>query len=108
MAKYINTIKTNKTEGELNLIISEQLSKARYKYIKFQDDWLWKKGGVFVAPQLIKVDVKGSDVTINAWLKFAWLPGIYSGEMGLTGAVGFVIKDVMSKVIAKLEAKIKE
>jgi hypothetical protein len=65
----------------------------------------WKKGhGILTAPQIIKTTVCGGIITVEAWIRFAILPGVYCGEMGLTGFWGFAIKDALKSKVQALES----
>jgi hypothetical protein len=54
---------------------------------------VWKKGmGLLMGPQYIQFTSEGPQITLHAWVKFAILPGLYVGEMGLTGFLGALPK----------------
>ena len=68
---------------------------------------MWQKGGALVVPQFIKVTSQGGKAVVEGWLKFSILPGVYYGEMNLTGAMGFAIKDALRKTIVNLESNLR-
>ena len=52
-----------------------------------------KKGsGIATGPQFVKISAMNGMYTLEAWIKFAVLPGVYAGEMDLKGATGAIPK----------------
>lgn len=65
---------------------------------------VWKKGhGVMLAPQYIHVTVVPGRVHLEAWCRYALLPGVYVGEMGLTGMFGAAAKNALKKRVMQIE-----
>ena len=57
-----------------------------------------KKGvGLATAPQFVKITALGGVYTLEAWIKFAVVPGVYAGEMDLKGFTGAVPKKQLKK-----------
>lgn len=106
MARYTNTILTGKNVDEINKIVEECMKSAKFKYVNFKGEQVWKKGGALTAPQFLKVTPNDGGATVEAWLKFSWVPGVYSGEMDLTGAMGFAIKEMLKKRVNEMESKL--
>jgi hypothetical protein len=108
MSRYINEIPVSKRPEEVDAIIQRYLSGEGFKMKTRRDgEEYWQKGGGWVAaPQFVNTAVQPGAVKIEAWIKFAWLPGVYSGEMGLTGFMGFAIKSALKKKVAQLESLI--
>lgn len=52
------------------------------------------------APTFIKISFFTGIVRVEAWLKFALLPGVYVGEEGLEGALGFAVKGPLKQRVA--------
>lgn len=57
-------------------------------------------------PQFVKVMAQGNQITLQAWIKMAWLPGVYSGEIDLTGTYGWALKGVLKDRVKSLEASL--
>ena len=57
-----------------------------------------KKGvGVATAPQFVKITAMNGVYTLEAWIKFAVVPGVYAGEMDLKGFTGSIPKKQLKK-----------
>lgn len=70
----------------------------------------WKKGvGLLTAPQYVKLSCQNNTYVIEAWLKFALLPGVYIGEMGFDGFFGCIPKSMLKSrvdsILASLQAR---
>lgn len=105
MARYINEFSAVSDMNGLYNAISQYLFSEGYEYVNFQNEQVFKKGKGFVTgPTFVKVFLNGGNIRIEAWLKFAVLPGVYSGEMDLTGAMGFAVKDVLRKRVQQVES----
>ncbi len=65
---------------------------------------VWQKGNGFVtAPQFILVLLAPGKVRVEAWCKFAVLPGVYGDEMNLEGVMGFAVKKLLKTRVTELE-----
>ena len=66
----------------------------------------WKKGvGVATAPQFLKLSRGNGDYVLEAWIKFAVVPGVYAGEMDLNDFTGAIPKKKLkSRVNAYLKS----
>jgi hypothetical protein len=108
MSRYVNELAALKSPEESDAIIERYLSGEGFRLKTRRDgEKFWQKGGGWVAaPQFVNTTVLGNKVKIEAWIKFAWLPGVYSGEMGLTGFFGFAIKSALKKKVAELESRL--
>ncbi len=107
MARYINYVETALAGEELNKAVYEKMTKKGFKQKTRDGEKVWQKGGALVAPQFVKVTEENNKAKVEGWLKFSLLPGIYYGEMDLTGTMGFAIKNALRKTIAELESALK-
>ena len=81
------------------------LGKEGFALVTYRGESVWKKGhGLLTAPQFIKLEYAGGVVHLEAWIKWAVLPGVYCGEMGLDGAMGFAVKAALRKRVDMLVA----
>lgn len=89
-----------------NAIHAYLLSEG-YEYIQYNNENVYKKGmGILMGPTFIKVSFQDNLVYLEAWLKFAVLPGIYVGESGLTGLLGVAVKGPLRNRFAYIESMI--
>lgn len=80
----------------VKFIAEDFFGKEGFKLIDYQGEAVWKKGvGMIAAPQFIKLSYQNGWIHLEAWIKFAILPGVYCGEMGLDGFWGFAVKDAL-------------
>ncbi|HEQ71015.1 MAG TPA: hypothetical protein ENN69_00870 [Spirochaetia bacterium] len=103
MARYINEIATKKSAEELNKLIADFMQREGFKNVQFNGETVWKKGmGIMTGPQFIKTTTGDGKLKLEAWIKFALLPGVYVGEMGLNGFFGFALKKVLKGRVQRL------
>ena len=104
MARYINEISCLNPGEALFGEIHNYLFSEGYEYINYENEFVFKKGkGLMTGPTFIKVSFSPVSVRIEAWMKFAILPGVYAGELGLTGFVGAAVKGPLKKRVAYIE-----
>lgn len=103
MSRYKNDLASNRTAAELEKIVKDFMVKEGFGSWA-QEPNTWKKGmGILTGPQFIKVEISGGKAHIEAWIKFALLPGVYVGEMGVTGFFGFALKNALRNKLVRLE-----
>ena len=96
MARFTAELPTGKPDDMVRFIADDFLLKEGFQQVTHKNEIVWKKGkGLMVAPQFIKYQTIGGNVHLEAWLKYAILPGVYCGEMGLDGVMGFAVKKVL-------------
>lgn len=65
----------------------------------------WQKGsGILTGPQFIKITQLQNYFRVEAWIKYALLPGVYIGEMGIEGFFGALPKSILKKRVFKILA----
>lgn len=106
MSRYQNTVQTPFTPEQLHPAIEQFMQNEGFKPYPRKGEALYKKGGAFVSPQILKVTVYQGQVTVEAFLKYALLPGVYVGEMDLNGFYGVAIKSILASRVVKLEKMI--
>lgn len=93
MARFVTEIATGNPDDMIRFIAEDFFAKEGFVLTSDGGQMVWKKGsGFFTAPQYIQMYFQNGVVHLEAWLKFAILPGVYAGEMGLTGFWGFAVK----------------
>ena len=104
MSRYVNRIATTRSKEEIDALLVPILQREGFTYVKYEGEDVWKKGvGLMTAPQFFKYEYLGDSVGVQAWLKFAILPGVYAGEMGLKGFWGIAIKKMLQARVNEME-----
>lgn len=94
--RFMIDIPVNKPDEQVWNTARGFFAHEGFRFTQINGEPVWKKGnGIVSAPQYIKFFYQNGVAHIEAWLKFAILPGVYCGEMGLTGAWGFAIKQAL-------------
>lgn len=89
----------------VQFVTEDFFAKEGFTLINYKGEMVWKKGiGMLAAPQYIKLSYQNGWIHLEAWLKYAILPGVYCGEMGLDGFMGFAIKDALRNKVNTLMA----
>lgn len=103
MSRYTNDLTTKKKASEISKIVNDFMVKEGFLAWPKEKN-TWKKGfGIMTGPQLIKVEATDGKAHIEAWIKMAILPGVYAGEMGVTGFFGFALKNALRNKLVRLE-----
>ncbi|MFH1198111.1 MAG: hypothetical protein V1720_20585 [bacterium] len=108
MSRFIKDYQVSKSAGEIQNIINNFISKEGFKEYLYKGKNVWKKGvGLAVGPQFMDFQVTDGKVHLEAWAKFAILPGLYAGEMGIEGLIGKIPKNLLKKKIEEFESLLK-
>ena len=98
--RFVKDFEVNRSDEEIRNIVTDYLSKGGFQFVNYKGEEVWKKGvGALAAPQFMKVNFQNGKVHLEAWLKTAILPGVYCGEMGLTGIWGVAIKKALKSKV---------
>lgn len=105
MTRYTKTFPTNLSFEEFNSIVSGMMKNNGFKPKNIKNEPVWQKGaGWLTAPQFITTVYNGNSITITAFIKFAFIPGLwYGGESDLDGFVGCIPKQALKGVVDSLE-----
>ncbi|MDR1892130.1 MAG: hypothetical protein LBQ48_03870 [Oscillospiraceae bacterium] len=104
MARYTNEIATPVPPLSLAQPISDYLTKEGFTYKEYEGRRVWKKGvGIMTAPQFIEVYYGETSIQLHAYLKYPILPGVYVGEMGITGFFGALPKSLLKQRVSGIE-----
>lgn len=108
MSRYVNEFATNKSSEEIGAIISGFMASEGFGYKDYSDGQkVWQKGdGWVAAPQYIRVLTKPGSIKVEAWIRYAILPGVYAGEMNLQGFFAFAIKSMLKDRVTVLEQRL--
>lgn len=103
--RYVVDFNTGKPDDFIRFVSEDFLKKEGFVLTTVKGEIVWKKGvGVLSAPQIIKLQYSDGMVHLEAWIKYAVLPGVYCGEMGLDGAMGFAVKAALRNKVNALTA----
>ncbi len=95
---------------QVNNIFASYLTSEGFEPKTIDGENIWKKGvGLLTAPQCIKLSYQNNVYILEAWLKFAILPGVYVSEMDLDGFIGCIPKSILKSkvdyILMKLQAR---
>lgn len=104
MARFCTQITSAFNQQQVNDTCAAFLRREGFQPCFYKGETgVFKKGsGVVAAPQYLKIIFQGSQVSLEAWIRMALLPGVYVGEMGLTGFMGFAIKKSLKNKVNEL------
>ncbi len=104
MERYIKEYRQRENPEISFRTIHDFLTQSGFDYQVFEGEQLFKKGdGWVMAPNLVKVSYGPGTVRVEAWIKYAILPGVFAGEYGLSGFVGAAGKGPIKKAVAWLD-----
>ena len=104
MARYENSIGVAIDAGAFAKPVADYLTNEGFKQVDYKGESVWKKGvGLLTAPQYISVKCEGRAIKIQAFIKFALLPGVYIGEMGTAGFFGGIPKAALKARVITIE-----
>lgn len=108
MSRYVKEIETTKNAVEVEANVTQYLKNEKFKLVDHRGEKVWKKGlGLMLGPQFVKVEVDSGKVHLEAWIKFALLPGLYLGEMGIEGAMALIPKRKLRARVEQIEKLIR-
>lgn len=91
-----------------NMVMQFAMAEG-FEYTTYNGEELLQKGkGWFTAPQFIKATPYPGVVRVEAWLRYAWLPGVYGVERNLDGFYGWALKDILRNRVHKLAAALQQ
>ena len=104
MSRYIAEVPASQSFEIVRRQIEEYLRNESFKEIQRGGETVWKKGmGLITGPQFVKFEPAGNVVKLEAWIKFALLPGIYLGEIGIKGVMGAIPKRKLRHRVEEIE-----
>lgn len=105
MARYIKDFQINTDFQSVYSAINQYLQREGYEYINYDGENVFKKGkGVMSGPSFFKFSYSGNMVRMETWMKYALLPGVYVGELGVTGFAAAAVKGPWKNRIRQIEA----
>ncbi|MBQ5837914.1 MAG: zinc ribbon domain-containing protein [Clostridia bacterium] len=106
--RYHNEFKFNHPIHEqLFADIHQYMLNEGYEYRNFEGENVYKKGkGFNMGPTFLKIMADQNHIVVEAWIKFAILPGVYAGETGIDGLFGAVPKGMLAGRVHTVETMI--
>lgn len=103
MSRYIRNEAIGKPADFVDFIMSDFIQKHGFKLVKINGEMMYQKGkGLLEMPQYFSYRYMNGVIHIEAWVKFAWLPGVYGKENDMSGFVGSVPKTAYKEDIEEL------
>lgn len=107
MGRTVKEYEFNGSPEPMFTQIHNYLITRGYTYTEYDGEQLFKRGhGVVTAPQFIKISFFAGLIRVEAWIKFAILPGAYAGEIDLESVIGFAAKGNIKESVAQIEMMI--
>ena len=105
MARYRKDFPLTISPDAIFQTVYQYLIFEGYEYLQYDHENVFKKGmGLMTGPTFLKLSFSEHTVRLEAWMKYALLPGVYVGEIGLTGFVGAAVKGPLKRRVAQIEA----
>lgn len=103
MARYQKVLPTRRAPVELHHLLVNYLTGQGFRLVDQQQN-LWQKGmGLLTGPQFIRFESHPWQLRLEAWIKFAVLPGVYVGEWGIDGLFLIVLKKLLKSRVVEIE-----
>lgn len=108
MAKYFNRFITNLSPEQAGAVIDNFYTVNKFKPYKYMgESWMKLGKGFLAGPQVMRVFVQGNVVTIEAFVRYALLPGVYVGEIELDNSFFLTVpKTALKAKISNLEMQL--
>lgn len=104
MPRHIREFRLQAPPEQTFGIIHQYMIANGFTYTTFEGEQVFKKGdGWITAPNVVKVTYGPDRVRVEAWLRYAILPGVYGGELAFDGFVGCAVKGTIKKCFAYIE-----
>lgn len=107
MARYVKDLPLVEDPNSSFAAIYQYLTQDGFVYEEYKGEQVFRKGSGWVScPTFIKVSYAPNMVRLEAWIKYAILPGVYAGEMGMEGFAGSLAKGTMRRCAAWVEQRL--
>ena len=84
--------------------IHQYLMSEGYDYREYRGELVYKKGvGIAQGPTFLKIMAGNGMIVVEAWIKWTLVPGVYFGELGLTGMMGAIPKSILKTRVQYVE-----
>lgn len=87
--------------------VHSYLLSEEYSFKSVDGEMIYQKGaGLTMGPTFFRILVNGINVRVEAWMKYAILPGVYVGEIDNSSPVGGAVKGPFKDRMAYIESLI--
>ncbi len=101
--RYVREEQINKPADFVTFIMNDYLSKNGFTQKQVKGEWVWQEGiGMLSVPKFLKYSYENGVLHLEAWIKTAWLPGVYGKDQDLEGFTAAVPKQSYKKEISTL------
>lgn len=84
--------------------ISQYMLNEGFALVDYKGFKVWKKGsGFLTAPQYFSIQYRENIIFLEAFIRYALFPGVYVGEMGITGFFGAIPKNLLKSRVGVVE-----
>ena len=103
MSRYIRNEAIGKPADFVDFIMSDFIAKQGFTLVNINGETMYQKGkGFLEMPRYFSYRYMNGVIHIEAWVRFAWLPGVYGKESDMSGFVGSVPKNAYKEDIEEL------
>ncbi len=104
MARYAKDFPMTGTPEQMYGALRNYLLSEGYEETQYKGDNVLKKGNGWVSgPTIFKISFFGNFMRVESWMAFALLPGVFVGEMGPEGFMGWAVKAPWKDRLAQIE-----
>lgn len=106
MARYVRDFTLEASSAEQAFYaVYQYLASEGYTYQQVDGKAVFQKGNGWISgPSFVQISYQPFGVRIEAWVKFALLPGVFIGELGVDGMMGVAVKRPLKKRLAQIES----
>lgn len=104
MARYCKDFPVNGTPEQMYGALCQYLMSEGYEQTQYKGENVLKKGnGWLTGPTIFKVSFFSNIMRVESWMAFAILPGVFAGEIGPDGFVGWAVKGPWKQRLTRIE-----
>ncbi len=103
MARYVQQFSSALAPNQIGQAVQMFYAANGFQPYTYKGEQWYKKGaGFLMAPQIMRIHINGQLVTVEAFTRFALLPGVYLGEIDLDSFFGAVPNSALKSKINNL------
>ena len=104
MARYHSEFKFEMDPRPVLEQIHQYLMSEGYDYRDYRGEQVYKKGvGIAQGPTFFKIMAGNGLIVVEAWIKWTFVPGVYFGELGITGTFAAIPKSILRTRVQYVE-----
>jgi hypothetical protein len=104
MARYQNAMQTPGAATDYAEAIGQFMVNEGFNLVNYKGFKVWKKGvGILTAPQFFSIQYSSNTIFLEAFLRYPILPGVYVGEIGISGAFAAIPKNLLKGRVQAVE-----